>query len=209
MPRAEQGAEGDIVRRECNGVEDFSKKNPKKSRKNSYQVRSTINSKNQSGLYHYEIVKFIKFGLNPNHMTVDKIVRRSATYGGMFVLGGIALVTGHNFYAHHNVSYEGEYGPVFLKADGIIAHTKLKIDKKSGAITVIRNHPLNWRWYEDNNKDEKVDTVEVNVGNILSRGYHSRNFHRDKHLEQYPVVFQEADRDFRQQMKRFKPYINR
>jgi len=142
-------------------------------------------------------------------MSIDKTVRKLALSVGIPAVAWIGVLTGYNFYAHHNTSYETDNKKVVQKADGIMAHTELEIDTENGSVEITRHHALNFRSYTDSNGDGNVDRVYRRLGNPFARGSHSRSFERDKHMEQYPTVFQEADRDFRQQMQRFKPYINR
>lgn len=125
------------------------------------------------------------------------------------VVLGLGVCTGINFYKHHNVSYEivQEGKKVFQKADGIFTYTELEINK-DGSVNINRYPFGDIRFYTDKDGDGNVDSI-FQGSNLFVRGSHSRSFERDKHLKQYPAVFQDADRDFRQQMQRFKPYINR
>ena len=140
-------------------------------------------------------------------MSIDKTVKRLALSIGVPVVVSVGALTGINFYAHHNINYEVDGKRVFQKADGIFAHTELEINE-DGSVEMDRYSFGNTRFYTDKEGDGKVDRV-FQGSNPFARGSHSRAFHRDKHLEQYPQVFERADQDFRQQMKRFKPYINR
>ena len=121
----------------------------------------------------------------------------------------LGMGTGGNFYFHHNVNYEEDGKKVFQKVDGIFDYTELNINE-GGSVDVIRHSLVNYRSYTDKDGDEIVDRV-FHGSNLFVRGSgsHSRMFLRDEHLEQYPQVFEKADQDFREQMKRFKPYINR
>ncbi|MBS3092071.1 hypothetical protein J4466_01485 [Candidatus Pacearchaeota archaeon] len=136
-------------------------------------------------------------------------INKRALALGVGLLGYFGAVTGYNFYTHHNISYENGNKKVVEKADGILAYTTLEIDRSDESIDVTRRDFLNWRSYEDKNGDGNVDWVYRTLGNPLIRGSHSRSFYRDKDLTQFPVVFEEADKDFRKQMERFKQYINR
>ena len=138
-------------------------------------------------------------------MSLNKKVRSV----GFVLLGYFGFVTGCNFYTHHNVSYETDNEKIVKKADGIFAYTTLGINESDGAINISRDSFLNWRSYKDKDGDGDVDRVYRKLGNPLVRGSHSRTFDRDKDLTQFPKVFEEADRDFKNQMQRFKPYINR
>ncbi len=157
---------------------------------------------------YYKIAKFIKYGLIFIGMTIDKTIQKIVLSIGIPVVGWIGGLTGYNFYAHHNVSYETPDKKVVQKADGIIDYTSVEINKEDGSIEITRDHFPNWRSYKDKDRDGNVDEINRR-GNLFVRGSHYSNFDREKHLKQYPIVFQEADRDFRQQIKRFKPYINR
>lgn len=119
---------------------------------------------------------------------------------GLF--GGLGIVTGFNYYINHNVSYETDDKRVFKKADGIFRNTTLKIDKNNDSIYIVRSHP-DYRTYDDKNGNEILDEVCFGT-KLFTRGSHYRCFDRDKHLEQYPLIFQEADEDFKQQIQRFE-----
>jgi len=134
--------------------------------------------------------------------------------GGLkgIVLGtvaGLGVITGLNFYQHHDVNYEivQEGKKVFQKVDGIFAYTKLEINEDS-SVEIGRYSYGDNKFYTDIDGDENVDII-FQFGNPFLRGSHSNTFHRDKDLKQYPIVFQEADKDFRGQMQRFKPYTNK
>lgn len=133
-------------------------------------------------------------------MNLDNI----ESYIGLGVIFYMGVQTGCNFYSHHNVNYE-EYGQrVYQKADGITAYdyTSLVINE-DGSVEIDRYSLRNYRFYTDKDGDGKVDRV-FQGDNLFGRGSYSRVFRRDKHLEQYPEVFERADQDFRQQMKRFR-----
>lgn len=136
-------------------------------------------------------------------MSIDKIAKRLTLSTGVSIVAVVGMWTGSNFYFHHNVNYEEDGKRVFQKADGIFAHTELEINE-DGSVEMNRYSFGNNRFYTDKDGDGKVDRV-FQGSNLFARGSHSRAFYRDEHLEQYPQVFERADQDFRQQMKRFKP----
>ena len=110
--------------------------------------------------------------------------------------------TGLNFHQNHNVKYLTTDGALTCsKADGVFTSTEVEISK-DGSVKIARFLPL--RIYSDNNGDGKVDRIYQKVSVFLGRGRHAEEFVRDQHLEQYPLVFQEADKDFNQQRERFK-----
>ncbi len=138
-------------------------------------------------------------------MNIGQTVLGLVGIGVVITMGGL---TGLNFYLHNNVSYETDDKKVVKKADGIMTHTTLEIDKDNGAIKITRNNFLTHRTYTDNDNDGNVDNI-FRTDNPFVRGSYPRTFERDKHLKQYPSLFEKADRDFRQQIKRFKPFLNR
>lgn len=118
----------------------------------------------------------------------------------------LGVATGMNFYTHHNIIHETYDKEVFQKADGILNHTELEINE-NGPIEIGKYKFFKiTRFYTDNNGDEKVDKI-TQVS--LFRDTRIKTFYRDEHLEHYPQVFEMADQDFRKQMKRFKPLMNR
>ena len=125
------------------------------------------------------------------------------------VATGIGMYAGVNFYQHQNVNYEivMEGKKVFQKVDGIFGYTELEINK-DGSVIISKYSFENGISYTDEDGDGNVDRI-IQLSNLFVRGSYSNIFSRDKNLKQYPNVFQDADRDFRQQMQRFKPYMNR
>lgn len=115
---------------------------------------------------------------------------------------GFGLAGVYNAYLHHNISYETHNKRVMEKVDGIFSHTEIEIDKRDGDVKVVRYDLLNYRSYFDEDEDLKVD--EVYLGdNMFIRGSHSKFFQRDKHFNENSEVFNEADKEFRKQIKRF------
>ena len=143
-------------------------------------------------------------GINKKVKGLVKIIGIPAA----FVTTGVSVLALLNVYQNHNVSYEIESKKVFQKADGIIGNTDVILNE-DGSRKVVRYSALKgYRSYTDKNDDGIVDEVFTDPP-LLARGGHSRSFYRDEHLNQYPKIFHEADLDFRKQIKRFKPYINR
>ena len=140
-------------------------------------------------------------------MSIDKTVKSLVLSIGVPVVVVVGAGIGINFYAHHNVHYQVDGKRVFQKVDGIFDYTQLEINE-DGSVKVDRYSFWNSRFYTDKDGDGNVDGI-FQDSNPFARGYHLRSFERDKHLKQYPAVFQDADRDFRKQVQRFKPYINR
>ena len=140
-------------------------------------------------------------------MSIDKTIKKLLP-SAISLVACLGFITGINFCTHHNVSYETDNKKVFQKANGILAHTQIEVNK-DGSVAMNRyNHIRGIRFYTDNDGDGKVDRV-IYAAKLFSRGPHSETFYRDEHLEHYPQVFETADQDFRQQMKRFKPLMNR
>ncbi len=139
--------------------------------------------------------------------SIDKIVKVLALSIGVSVVGVVGIWTGVNFYAHHNVSY-GEYGnKVFQKVDGIFAYTQLEINL-DGSVNIDRHSFGKDILYTDGEGDGNVDRI-VQFSSPIVRGPDYRILYRGEDLKHNPVVFEDADRDFREQMLRFKPLINR
>lgn len=135
-------------------------------------------------------------------MDISKIVRTLALPIAIPAIC-VSLWTGGNFYFHHNTNYEVDDKKVFQKADGIFAHTKVEINE-GGSVKIARYSPIGTtRFYDDEDGDGIVDRI-FRCSNLFDRGSYNRTFYRDRHLKQHPSVFQKADQDFRQQIKRFK-----
>jgi hypothetical protein len=126
---------------------------------------------------------------------------------GIPIVMGISTLTVINLYFHHNVKYQTDEKTVLQKMDGIVDWTQVTIDK-DGPVHVNRRHLLNWRDYTDKDNDGEVDRIYLG-DNPFVRGSHSKSYYREEDLAKYPQVFQRADEDFRKQIKRFKPHINR
>lgn len=140
-------------------------------------------------------------------MSINKTVKTLAQLIGVPLVVTAGALTGLNFYRHHNVHYELGGNKLFKKADGLFGYTVLEIDKE-GSVGIDRYSFANTIFYTDKDGDGNVDNI-FQWPNLFLRGSHLGIFERGKHLNQYPIVFQDADRDFREQMQRFKPYINR
>lgn len=126
---------------------------------------------------------------------------------GIYTLLGLGGATIFNYFQYHNLVKQGGSGEkIYTKADGagLFGYTRIEINTKR-EVEIIRAHVFNCELYLDKNRDGLVDCV-YKSGFARTR---PRVFERDKHLEQYPQLFQQADRDFRQQIERFKSYINR
>jgi hypothetical protein len=126
---------------------------------------------------------------------------------GIGIVISIAPMTGLNFYLHHNVNYEDENKKIIMKADGILNYTELYINKKTGLVHITRNG-LNYHTFTDDDGDSNVD--EVANPKILTRSANPKTFYnKNEDLKKYPSVFKEADKEFKQQMQRFKIYTNK
>jgi len=128
-------------------------------------------------------------------------------YCGSIVAVAVGINAGINLYSHHNVVYETRHGKVFQKADGLFAHTTLEF-LKDGSIELTRYSVLGSSGgYTDKDGDEKVDKIYISPN--FKRGSHFDAFYRDKDFQKNPEIFQDADRDFREQKRRFQPLISR
>lgn len=114
----------------------------------------------------------------------------------------IVLQGAENFYRHHNVVYETDEGRTMSKADGIMSHTEFQ-EGKDGSVRVHRFDPfMGSTFYTSNNGSQEVDVLHrISFG----RGGHSQVLYRHKDLQNFPDRFKQADRDFREQIRRFKP----
>jgi len=112
------------------------------------------------------------------------------------------------FYEVHNVSYREGSERVYEKADLFLAHTDITFDDSKGSVEVFRYSVFSpSKAYTDKNNDGKVDTLFIFPH--LGRGAHETYLQRDKDYDGHPSEFQNADIDFRIQIKRFKPFIDR
>ena len=111
-----------------------------------------------------------------------------------------------NLYQHHNNHYEFEEKKVAEKIDGIFAHTMV-IQNKDDSIKINRFGGVfgNTYFYNDENNDGLVDRIYMNKQ--FSRGPKEYSLERNQHFGKYQQIFQEADRDFKNQMERFKSYL--
>lgn len=115
----------------------------------------------------------------------------------------ISILAGINFYFNHNVNYETDDKIVFKKADQILANTEVNIGKGKHWISITRTSILQgYRSYTDEDGDKKVDTI-YSSSSPFKRGSHWRSFSRDKHFEDYKDIFETADKEFSEQLKRF------
>ncbi len=108
---------------------------------------------------------------------------------------------GYNFCAHNNVNYETDDKKVMHKVDGIFGHTSLEINKSDDSVKIRRYNPLDLRLYYDYNRDNTVDRV-YREGILFLRNS-QKSFYIDRDLKEYPIIFQEANKDFMEQMQRF------
>lgn len=118
----------------------------------------------------------------------------------------LAELTSLNLYLNHNVSYETRTERVYKKADGVLSHTEVKM-KNDCSIEVRRDLFGRCLFYVDKEGDGLVDTV-YRSENFLKRGDHLDSFQRSTDLNLFPEVFESADEDFQNQMRRFKPIIS-
>lgn len=134
-------------------------------------------------------------------MSLQKIIKSllPVVAGPAVIISGC---TGLNFYKYHNVKYIKADGTLNCsKVDGIFASTDFSI-YKDGRVYIYNGS----RTYWDENGDGKVDEVTHWRSVFLERGPPWESFYRAQHLEQYPLVFQEADKDFKEQQERFKDF---
>jgi hypothetical protein len=152
--------------------------------------------------------KLINYTLITNIMAIDKTVKRLALAIGIPVAGYTALLAGYNFYAHNNHIYEIGDKKVFQKMDGIASYTALEISKEDSSFDVKRYSPFGYRRYKDDDGNGIVDELYLEP-NPFTRNSRPKVLERNRHMKKYQSVFQKADRDYRQQIKRFKIFMNR
>lgn len=139
-------------------------------------------------------------------MSLTKTVGKLA----LLALAPLGGWTGLNFYTYHNVAYEEVDGTrVFQKADGVYSSTRLEINP-DGSVGIER-FSFFPRGYTDDRGDGKVDRISRHP-HLFARGSSTKDvkeLYRTKDLGQYPEVFESADQDFREQMERFQPLIEK
>ncbi len=128
------------------------------------------------------------------------IIEISAGIG--FCLGSLTVgYSAMNYVIHHNKVVQDSERTIYTKADGFFGHTRLTIND-DGTTELKRNVFLRSIYYDEKDNDGKVDKISE---------YHpngpSTRFDRKKHLNKFPARFQEADRDYRAQIQRFKPLM--
>ena len=134
-------------------------------------------------------------------MVMDQI--KGALLGlGIIVAGAGGL----NAYYHHNVNYELDGKRYLNKVDGILSYTQIEING-GGSVSLTKLDMGPFLSYDDRNGDKKVDWIFLG-GNPLSRGAGSedRFLKRDVDLERNIQLFQDADKVFEKELKRFNLY---
>ena len=119
-----------------------------------------------------------------------------------FVLGPILTYSGCagiNAYFHHNVETNDRGYKSFEKIDGAFDHTSLSF---RGNNVTLNRRGFNYRLIEDNDSDGKVDRVFL-AGNPFVRGSNSQSFDRDSDFNDNPAIFENADKELREQLDRF------
>lgn len=118
----------------------------------------------------------------------------------------VAGAGGLNVYYNHNVNYEVNGKRYFKKVDGIFSHTEIIINN-NGSIELKKLGIGSYIAYDDRNNDKKVDWIFLG-GNPLSKGAgsESRSFERNEDLEKNIQLFQDADKLYEKELKRFKLY---
>jgi len=104
-----------------------------------------------------------------------------------------SLGIGLNLYYHNNVHYKTDNKKIFQKIDGLFGYTKLVINEDN-SVEILRSSLTNSRSY-------KAENIDANVNEIYKKG---ETFYIGEHSKKYPQVFEEANRDFRKQTKRFE-----
>lgn len=119
-----------------------------------------------------------------------------------FIIAGFG---GLNVYYNHNVNYELDGKRYLKKVDGIFSHTEIIIN--NGAIELKKIGLKGYQAYEGNDRDKKVYWIFLG-GNPLSKGAESesRSLWRNKDLEKNIQLFQDADRLYEKELKRFNLY---
>jgi len=128
-----------------------------------------------------------------NNFGLDKIILLS--YAALIIYSS-SFAIGLNLYYHNNVHYKTDNKKIFQKIDGPLSYTKLVINEDN-SVEILRSSLTNSRSY-------KAENIDANVNEIYKKG---GTFYVDEHSKKYPQVFEEANRDFRKQTKRFEHTI--
>ena len=141
-----------------------------------------------------EIVK--SFISDENKRKIKSAVKKTA------LLFGVPLAI--NAYFFHNVEYTGPYIQGSRRMDGPYSHTIVEKYEK-GHLTVSRFDLFfkGLRRYTDSDRDGMVDTVEIVLQPLISRGGVSGDYYRHRHFETRKDIFEAADKDYNEQLKRF------
>ena len=118
------------------------------------------------------------------------IVGSALTYG---------VCVGFNAYNHHNVEINDHGNRTFEKIDGAFSYTSLEF---RGDKLTLDNRSLNYQSFDDNNADGKVDKIFLG-SNPFVRGSFSRFFYRESDFKDNSKIFEEADRELKEQLDRF------
>ena len=132
-------------------------------------------------------------------MDIGKVAKNFGKFVVLPVVGIPIIGALLNYSFIHNRSYETENSRSFTKADGIIGHTRLEENKNTGEINIQRSRVVVYQTFEAEKGNNYVSTF--NNG--------QRTYWRDKDGLAFPTTFKEADQDYRVQIKRFKPLMNR
>ena len=127
----------------------------------------------------------------------------------LYPIAAIVAITGAlNMRMHHNVAYEDLETIVASKIDGLISYTEVECNT-NGSVHVNRYYIFGGsKFYWDANGDGLVDTIYI-FPHVRMGGDYYKKFEREKHLSSKPELFEEVDREFKGQLERFKPLLNR
>jgi len=128
-----------------------------------------------------------------NNFGLDKIIL--LTYAALIIYSS-SFAIGLNLYYNNNVNYKTDNKKIFRKIDGPFGYTQLVVNEDN-SVEILRFSLTNSRSYE-------AENIDANVNEIYKKG---GTFYVDEHSKKYPQVFEEANRDFRRQTKRFEHTI--
>lgn len=133
-------------------------------------------------------------------MDIGKWTKRGSLLSIVTIAAASAITADVNLSRHDNITYRTLAGQVYEKADGIFAYTQLTLHK-NGSVHVARHSLFSSVVYIDADNNGDVDQIYMLYG--PRREKTERFFERTKHRKLLPNLFEDADKDFQEQEKRF------
>jgi len=145
--------------------------------------------------------------INEEFKMVWPSARPSAYFTAIVIAELSLLAAAKNFAEYNNVVNDDSDEKEVRKVDGPFSGTSLTIDKHFDTESIQRYTLRSCKTYGDSDRDGNVDILVMSKKTLF--GVSFQTLHRDRDFEDNQELFKQADRDFRAQIKRFKPYVGR